>query len=233
MKLTVAVFLLLAAVGCSSPRGTVVGQEYLARRAQAATSSKQCMDAVKSGNPVYERLSNLFIYDLNDDRQLTKMTNRSYVSEQNIADLVRFREMIQPCYDRSLTDYGSADSRYAEYMLNVRAGSDDNLLALLNRRITIGERNVYLLETLQSNRIIFTEIDRQVLAELNRERGLSSASVPEASVVEEEGDPYPTVIVPRRPELEPSVEELRRKPVADSHKRAERCRFEGAAIRCD
>lgn len=233
MKLPVAIFLLLAAVGCSPLRGPIIGQEYLARRVQAATSSKQCMDAVKSGNPVYERLSNLFIYDLNDDRQLTKMTNRNYVSEQNIADLVRFREMIQPCYDRSLADYGSADSRYAEYMLNVRAGSDDNLLALLNRRITIGERNVYLLETLQSNRIIFTEIDRQVLAELNRERDPSSAIISETPVVVEESYTYPAIIVPRRPEPESSVEQGRYQPVTESRRGAERCRFEGAVIRCD
>ncbi|GEM_PF-5264327 len=232
-QLLLAVSGLLLAAGCATKQTEVVGQEYLARRALAAANSKQCMDQVKRANPVYERLSDLFIYDLSDNRQLTKMSNRNYVTAQNVADLIRFREMIQSCYDQSLADYGNADRRYAEYMLSVRASSDNNLLELLNRQITIGERNVYLLEALHGNRSRFTEIDREVIADLNRASYFSVGNGRREVGALEEIFTYPAVTLPPRPTPDAATESVRPATAPDSRSGTARCRFEGSSIRCD
>lgn len=178
---------LLAAAGCSPRPGNVSLKGYLEKRALAAAYSAQCMDEVKEDNPVYARLSELFIYDLNDGRQLSKITSRRLVTDQQIEDLILFREMIQPCYDRIMTDYGYADERYADYLLFVRHQSDKNLQDLLERKITIGERNIFLLETLVKNRRKFTEIDAEILAEI--EAGISPRGRAVNAVGDPSGDP--------------------------------------------
>jgi hypothetical protein len=234
MKLIPAGMLLLVAAGCTPLQEQVVGREYLEKRSVAAANSKQCMDEVKSGSPVYERLHALFIYDLQDDRQLTKITNKHYVTDQNIADLIAFREMIQPCYDQTLADYGNADLRYADYVLMVRAQSDENLLELLNRQITIGERNVYLLETLLNNRNKFAEIDRDAIADIRRAHYLNDRKGPGDQGSLEEAYTYPTVNLPRQPSPTAQAERDRQAPAPSPSQGANaRCRFEGSSIRCD
>ena len=234
MKLVGAAFLLMLAMGCSTIPEQVVGREYLEKRALAAGNSRKCMDAVKNGSQVYARLGELFIYDLNDNRQLTKMANRNYVTEQNITDLIAFRERIQPCYDQSLADYGSADRRYAEYMLAVRTSSDDNLLALLNRRITIGERNVFLLETLHSNRSRFAEIDREVITEISRAHYLQTTQGRREFPAIEESYLFPATPLSKEDwRLPTSGQERSETPAGPRQGAGGRCRFEGTTIRCD
>jgi hypothetical protein len=163
--------------GCASAPGGIVGEKYVEKRSLAAANSKKCMDAVKSNNPVYERLNNVFIYDANDNQQFSKIINNRQVTSQNIEDLIKFREMIQPCYDQALLEYGKADDRYANYMFVIRMQSDQNLLDLLNKQITIGDRNVYLLETLIANRRKFAEIDRDVMYDISNRRYSEISSI--------------------------------------------------------
>ncbi len=233
MKLIFFGILLVLVAGCASPPEQVLGREYLEKRAQAAANSKQCMDEVKNVSQVYQRLNDIFIYDLQDDRQLTKISNRSYVSEQNIADLIEFRDLIQPCYDQTLEDYGNADLRYADYILGVREKSDENLLALLNRQITIGERNIYLLEALLNNRQRFAEIDREVITDLNRAHYLKTLQRFDGQGYAEEHYSYPPLSLPGRQGGAPS--ELEPPETVFPGKQADslRCRFEGSSIRCD
>lgn len=228
MKLIVAGILLVCTAGCAVSPEQVVGREYLEKRALAAANSKQCWDEVKTASPVYERLNDIFIFDLQDNRQLTKISNRNYVSEQIIADLIAFREMVQPCHDRSLVDYGSADLRYADYILGVRKKSDENLLALLNRQITIGERNVYLLESLLNNRQRFAEIDREVITDLSRDHYLQSLKKFGDQGYAEERYSSEPVVLPERPGIS-----LQAAPGPTVPKANPRCRFEGTSIHCD
>ena len=223
MKLIFSGILLILAAGCVPKPEQVIGREYLEKRALAAANSKQCMEEVKAASTVYQRLNDIFIFDLQDNRQLTKISNRSYVTEQNIADLIALRELVQPCHDRLIEDYGSADLRYADYILGVREKSDENLLALLNRQITIGERNAYLLESLLNNRQRFAEIDREVITDLNRDHYLKSLKNFDGQGYAEERFSSPPVSLPGR--QEPALQTEPGTPA--------RCRFEGSAIRCD
>jgi hypothetical protein len=225
--------LLLALAGCAPAPGGTVGQRYMERRALAAESSKKCMDGVKSNNPVYERLNNVFIYETSDNRQFSKIINNNLVTDQQSVDLIKFREMIQPCYDQALIDYGQADDRYAKYMLVIRMQSDQNLLDLLNQRITVGDRNVYLLETLIANRRKFAEIDRDVMFDISHQKYSAPDGIDVSVEISSQSADYQKINT-----LQQQLRSLSQLSSPQSatfsatQEKAPRCQFVGNTIRC-
>lgn len=156
---------LLAACGPTREQIAERTQKYTELYSLAERNARTCLDGVKTPETGYFDLKEQFILHTDNSNELYKKIYSNYISDQNVQDYRKYRKALQVCVDQMLKDYGTIDYRYANNLAEKRARSDKNLLQALNREITVGDRNSFLVHLYQLYDEDKTEIGHDILQE--------------------------------------------------------------------
>lgn len=107
----------------------------------AAKKRNECNDATERTQEAI-RLSEKYIINIEQDTKIfAKKLIGEYVSEQEKADHIKLREYKQECINDSINELNQINTRLANFTSHMINISDENLIKLINKNITIGEFN--------------------------------------------------------------------------------------------
>lgn len=134
--------LFLIMTGCATQaeqRGLLLKNKF----DEAAQRNNACLERAINTQE-YIRLNHKYILYRPDDEvnRFEKMANKEFATDQDIKDFIAQRQIDVPCRSQSQNDLGAIDYRYANLMASTIQDSDETLLALVNREISIGDYTV-------------------------------------------------------------------------------------------
>jgi len=145
-KLQIILTLVIAThfTGCATQTQAQKQFEYMDETFTVAIYEKnQCVDEVKNSYPeIWVSMDALFITKSNDPKVVQKMAIERYMTEPEKVDYLKIREALAPCKAAVLEGMSRIHPDLVTFRAKWYAKSDEETLALIQDKVTIGEHNV-------------------------------------------------------------------------------------------
>ena len=118
--------------------------------------------------PARQLLQKRFIYDDADPQKIHKLTINDYISAEETAALLEHSAAIQPCRQAALEAVAKVHPAYVVLFANMFADADSAIVKVIQKQLTIGEANQYVLDRRNHYNSEFLAVTQRIQADLNQ-----------------------------------------------------------------
>lgn len=118
--------------------------------------------------PVFQRLRERFVIDINDPRTVQKSALRDYVTEQEAQDILELSVLRKPCHKVALEESSKVHPEYVASLARMFAEADGDLAKAINKELTVGDVNRRTLERFNRWVAELQQIGRRIVSQMNQ-----------------------------------------------------------------
>ncbi len=162
--------LLYVLVGCAT-QAQKLSQQMTKTFDETSLKSAECYQKAEATNHDAYSLTEEILLSQNDPKALQKMLINGYLTESEKEDILVVRELESNCRVIALEGMANVHPNYVAYLSKWYAKADENTLALIQNKISIGEYNTIEHKDIAVRREKFNEVVTNINQQLNQSHG--------------------------------------------------------------